>query len=137
MGPAGSPFGCQPRRIGAVKVTPVPSRHIGKFEDVEHVSYIIEGSRCVWFMGDASPLQWKERTDLPKPDVLVAPFAYATCGGWDITCKLGPKALVLLHLPQRDNDPHRLWAQVEAAVGKNNGPAVYVPDLEQRIRFVD
>ena len=137
MGPAGSPFGSQPRWIGAVKITPVPSRHIGKQDEVEHVSYIIQGSRCVWFMGDASPLQWKDREDLPRPDVLIAPFAYATCGGWDLTCSIGPKALVLLHLPQRDNDPHKLWDQVEAAVAKGDGPAVYVPELEQRIRFVD
>lgn len=137
MGPAESPFGSQPRRLGAVKITPVQSRHIGQHEDLDHVSYIIEGSRCVWFTGDASPLQWKDREDLPRPDVLIGPFGYATCGGWDITCKLGPKALVLLHLPTRDNDPHKLWSQVEAAVEKGNGPAVYVPELEQRIRFTD
>ncbi len=137
MGPAESPFGSQARRMGAVKITPIPSRHIGKQDDVDHVSYIIEGSHCVWFMGDASPLQWKDREDLPRPDVLIAPFGYATCGGWDITCQINPRALVLLHLPHRDNDPHRLWQQVEASVAKNNGPAVYVPELEQRIRFTD
>ena len=135
MGPADSPFGSQPRRLGAVKITPVPSRHIGKHEGVDHVSYIIEGSRCIWFMGDASPLQWKDRTDLPKPDILVAPFAYATAGGWEITRQLGAKALVLLHLPNRDNDPHGLWPQVDATIAKGNGPAVYIPEMEQRILF--
>lgn len=137
MGPAGSPFGSQPRRVGAVKITPIPSRHIGKHEDVEHVSYIIEGSSCVWFMGDASPLQWKDREDLPRPDVLIAPFGYAICGGWDITRQISPKAFVLLHMPERDNDPHNLWGQVEAAVRKNDGPKVYVPAVEQYIRFID
>jgi L-ascorbate metabolism protein UlaG (beta-lactamase superfamily) len=113
----------------------VPSRHIGKHEGVDHVSYIIEGSRCIWFMGYASPLQWKDRTDLPKPDILVAPFAYATAGGWEITRQLGAKVLVLLHLPNRDNDPHGLWPQVDATIAKGNGPAVYIPEMEQRILF--
>ena len=65
-------------RVGEVTIRPVPSRHIGKAEPgLAHHSFIIEGSQCVWFMGDAAPLQWKNRTDLPKPDVLIGPFAYA------------------------------------------------------------
>ena len=65
-------------QIGDVTITPVESRHLGRIEPgLQHVSYIIKGRQCVWFMGDAAPLQWKNRTDLPKPDVLIAPYAYA------------------------------------------------------------
>ncbi len=138
LGPADIPFTSSTEQtVGAVKITPVLSRHLGKADDVLHVSYIIEGSRCVWFLGDASPLQWKGRDELPRPDVLIAPFAYATCGGWDITRRLAPKAFVLVHLPDREDDPHGLWNQVEAVVRRGNGPAVYIPNLEQRIKFAE
>lgn len=102
-------------RVGDVKITPVPSRHLGKTEPgLEHHSFIIEGSRCVWFMGDAAPLQWKERTDLHRADVLIAPFAYAnTKAAWELSCSLADKVL-LLHLPDQDNDPFQLWQTVEA-----------------------
>lgn len=64
-------------------------------------------------MGDAAPLQWKDRNDLPKPDVLIAPFAYAnTKTAWELSCALAKK-VVLLHLPLRDNDPYGLWQAVE------------------------
>lgn len=138
LGPADIPFTSSTEQtVGNVKVTPIPSRHLGKADEVQHVSYIIEGSRCVWFLGDASPLQFKGRRDLPKPDVLIAPFAFATCGGWDITRRLAPKAFVLVHLPNRDDDSHGLWNQVEATVRRGNGPAVYIPELEQRIKFAE
>ena len=138
LGPADIPFTSSTEQtVGNVKVMPIPSRHLGKADEVQHVSYIIRGSHCVWFLGDASPLQWKGRQDLPKPDVLIAPFAYATCGGWDITCRLDPRAFVLVHLPRQEEDPHGLWQQVKRAVRRQNGPSVYIPDLDQRIRFAD
>ena len=138
LGPADIPFSSSTERtVGGVKVTPIANRHLGKACDVQHMSFIIEGSRCVWFLGDASPLQWKSRGDLPKPDVMIAPYAYATAGGWDVTCRLAPKALVLVHLPLQAEDPMCLWQQVESAVGQGNGPAVYVPELGQRIHFTD
>jgi len=70
--------------VGNVTITPIASRHLGKVEPgLQHVSFIIEGSRCVWFMGDAAPIQWKNRTDLPWPDVLIAPYAYGnTKAAW-------------------------------------------------------
>jgi len=102
-------------RIGEVSIAPVPSRHIGKTEPgLVHHSFVIQGSKCVWFMGDAAPLQWKNRTDLPKPDVLIAPYAYAnTKAAWDLSSTLANK-VVLLHLPERNNDPYGLWESVEA-----------------------
>lgn len=138
MGPADIPFSSNSERtVGGVKVTPVANRHLGRACDVQHMSFVLEGSRCVWFLGDASPLPWKSRQDLPRPDVVIAPFAYATAGGWDVTRSIGPKALVLVHMPPREDDPACLWQQVEATVGQGNGPAVYIPEMGQKIRFAE
>ena len=115
-------------RVGEVTITPVASRHIGKTEPgLIHHSFVIQGSQCVWFMGDAAPLQWKNRTDLPKPDVLIAPYAYAnTKSAWELTCSLAEK-VVLLHLPERNNDPYGLWPAVESTtVGATN---LYIPKI--------
>lgn len=113
---------------GAIRVSAVSSRHIGK-ADCPHVSYVIEGSRCVWFTGDAAPSQWKSKRDLPKPDVLIAPFAYATTeAAWRMTRELDPKAVVLLHLPEKSFDPAGLWTAVEQTVGQT--PWVFIPEME-------
>lgn len=115
-------------RIGEVTITPVPSRHIGKTEQgLTHHSFVIQGSQCVWFMGDAAPLQWKDRSDLPKPDVLIGPFAYAnTKTAWDLTCSLTDK-VVLLHLPDKNNDPYGLWKAVESTA--NGATNLYIPKI--------
>lgn len=118
---------------GSVRIMPVASRHIGK-ADCDHASFILEGSRCVWFMGDASPNQWKNRTDLPKPDLLIAPFAYAsTPSGWKITQSLGAKAVLLVHMPDRAQDPVGLWPMVEQTVGAEKD--VFIPQMEEFVKF--
>ena len=130
LGPEYLPEGL---RIGEVTVTPVPSRHIGKTEPgLSHNSFIIKGSKCVWFMGDAAPLQWKGRSNLPKADVLIVPYAYAnTKAAWDMTCALAEK-VVLLHLPERSNDPYGLWQSVEViAVG--SGKQLWIPQIGETI----
>lgn len=119
-------------RIGEITITAIPSRHIGKAEQgLVHNSFVIRGSKCVWFMGDAAPLQWKSRTDLPKPDVLIGPYAYAnTKSAWELSCSLADK-VVLLHLPERKNDPYGLWQGVESAtVGATN---LYIPQIGETI----
>ncbi len=127
--------GCvqQPLTVGGVRITPVPSRHLGKTDGTDHISYIIEGSRCVWFTGDAAPQPWLCREDLPRPDVLIAPYAYAMAGGWSVTQQLAPKALVLLHLPERQNDVYGLWDQVDASLGQGSGGSVYIPELCENV----
>ena len=118
-------------QYGDVRILPVASRHIGKF-DCPHASFVIEGSHCVWFMGDASPNQWKNRTDLPKPDVIIAPFAYAaTDAAWKITCSFKPKAIVLVHLPEREKDIYGLWTAVEKTIGES----VFIPEMEEFIKI--
>ena len=130
LGPEYLPM--QALRIGEVTITPVPSRHIGKTEPgLSHHSLIIKGSQCVWFMGDAAPLQWKDRGDLPKADVLIAPFAYAnTKTAWDLSCALAEK-IVLLHLPERDNDPYGLWQAVETTTA--GAANLYIPKMGETI----
>ena len=120
----------QTMRVGEVTITPVPSRHIGKAEPgLAHHSFVIQGSQCVWFMGDAAPLQWKDRSDLPKPDVLIGPFAYAnTKSAWEFTCSLAEK-VVLLHLPEKNNDPYGLWKAVESTT--NGAANLYIPQIRE------
>ena len=122
-------------RVGEVSITPISSRHLGKTEPgLDHHSYIIRGSKCVWFMGDAAPMQWKGRTDIPKPDVLIAPYAYAnTKAAWELTCALADR-VVLLHLPDRNNDPHCLWQCVEA-VAAHGKIKPWIPNIGETVTF--
>ena len=131
-GPESLPLGTV--KIGEVTVTPVESRHLGKAEpNLHHVSYVIQGSKCVWFTGDAAPLQWKNRTDLPKPDVLIAPYAYGnTKAAWELTCSL-TKQVVLLHLPQQEADPYQLWNTVEQITGGADGMRLWIPRIGEQI----
>ena len=120
-------------RVGEIAITPIESRHIGKTEPgLAHHSFVIQGSKCVWFMGDAAPLQWKNRSDLPKADVLIAPYAYAnTKAAWDLSCALADQ-VVLLHLPERNNDPYGLWQAVEATV-VNSAVKPHIPKIGETI----
>ena len=121
-------------KVGGVTVIPVNSRHIGKVEpNLAHHSFLITGSRCVWFMGDATPSQWVGRTDLPKPDVLIAPYAYAnTKAAWDFTRSV-TKHLVLLHLPPKQEDSYGLNAMVAQCIGNHPGMNVYIPNIGESI----
>lgn len=126
--------GCQRLQVGDVSVTAVNSRHIGKAgADTPHVSFVIRGSQCVWALGDSSPLQWQGREDLPKPDVLLVPYAYAcTEKGWQIARSLGARKTVLLHMPPRDNDPAQLWPAVRTVAGEELGKNLVYLELGQQ-----
>lgn len=101
-------------RVEDIKIQSVLTRHIGK-TDIKHVSFVIEGSKCVWFMGDASPSELKKMTTLKIPDVLIVPFAYAMSeASWKNTKAVGAKCILIVHLPDRENDPYKLWSAVEA-----------------------
>ena len=134
LGPADIPF-CSEKKLelDGIRITQIPSRHVGKYDQVGHVSFILEGSQCVWFLGDASPLQWKGHTALPKPDVLIAPYAYGMGNGWDIVKLLGAQKLVLVHLPERNTDPYGLWDAVEASAGQRGNIELYIPEMEQTL----
>lgn len=122
-------------RVGQVCIRPVASRHIGKTE-IKHRSYVITGRECVWFMGDASPLQWKHTNITPKPDVLIAPYAYATTStGWAVVKELKPRTLVLLHLPPENADPCELWKKVRAITRGENWLRLEIPSVGQWLQL--
>ena len=120
--------------VGGVTVTPIPSRHIGAAgKTTPHVSFLVEGSSCIWFLGDASPLQWRN-ADFPKPDVLIVPYAYATTqSAWNMTKELAPKKVVLLHMPDREDDTFGLWDAVEATV--MNAELLQIPAMGETIHI--
>lgn len=118
---------------GKVSIIPIASRHIGGF-DCPHCSFIVKGSSCVWFLGDASPNQWKNCGHLPVPDVVIVPYAYATTdASWRMTRRLGAEKVVLVHLPEREKDTLGLWAAVEKTVG--NEPGVFIPEMEGFVKI--
>lgn len=124
-----------PHKVGAVTVTPIRSRHIGKVgQTVRHFSFILQGTACVWFLGDASPVQWRGREELPRPDVLIVPYAYAaTQAAWELTRQLGAQSVVLLHMPQRDADPSGIWPAVQDVTAGLPGPQLHIPEMGERL----
>lgn len=125
LGPEDLP-GCKAsyrmQKKGNVTVTAIASRHIGAAgKTTSHASFVISGSKTVWFMGDSSPLQWKGKTDLPKPDVVIVPYAYCnTPSSWATTKSFGAETVILLHMPDREEDTIGLWASVEAVTAGEN-----------------
>ncbi len=109
----------------------IASRHIGKAE-IAHASYIIEGSKCIWFLGDASPLFWKGRGELPRPDIAIINYAYAMSpASWRITKEWGAERNLLLHLPPRDQDEYGLWPAVEQTT--QGDPSLIIPAIGETI----
>ena len=123
-------------RVGDITVTPVKSRHIGAAgKDTQHYSFLIQGSQCVFFTGDASPSQWRDMK-LPKIDVLIAPYAYAiTPAGWQAAKALGAERIVLVHMPSRETDPDSLWDMVLGVTGGADGATFYTPAMEEYIEI--
>lgn len=121
--------------VGDVRIVPVHCRHLGAAgKDTPHAGFVVIGSKCVWFTGDSSPSQWKGRQDLPKPDVVIVPYAYCnTPTSWMFTKSLGA-AVILLHMPQRDKDPIGLWGAVESTVGDD--PMPITPAMSQTIEII-
>lgn len=136
LGPENLPCGTTTRGIAAgwVSVLPIKSRHIGKeYFHIPHVSFDIEGSKTVWFLGDAVPSQWHGIDR--KCHVLIAPFAYATTeAAWRRTCELADH-VVLVHMPLRENDPAGLWPQVEAVTGAYCPVQLYMPAIGETIEI--
>ncbi len=118
-------------RVGEVTVTAVETRHLGKTEPgLLHHSFVIEGSRCIWFMGDASPIQMKKLAAFPKPDVLIVPYAYAnTSSAWELTKAVCLGTVVLLHLPEKEKDPTGIWQQVETVT--NGESCLWIPEISE------
>ena len=134
LGPENLSFSTTSKGVGirGVSVLPVKSRHIGKeYMDVPHFSLSIQGSRSVWFMGDATPSQWSEVDR--KCDVLIVPFAYALSdSAWRMTCRLAD-TVVLVHMPLEENDPAQLWPQARKVIGQHCPVKLYIPQLGETI----
>lgn len=135
LGPENLPFGTTSRglAVGGISILPVKSRHIGKeYFHTPHVSFNIQGSKSVWFMGDAVPSQWRGVNQ--RADVIIAPFAYAASdSAWRLTCDLAKEAVVLVHMPLRENDPAGLWPQVEAVTGNSCPVRLCIPKIGETI----
>lgn len=130
LGPADIPYSSrEPLRLGEVTVTPVESRHIGKTDCTQHLSFVLQGSRCVWFLGDASVLHWQKLPALPDPDVVIAPYGFLLGRGWEYCKGLKPDAVVVLHLPEKANDPYGLWEALEKTLDEAPGPKVLIPAM--------
>ena len=134
LGPADIPY-CQAGQWsnGNVTVMPVECRHLGKSDGAMHQAYVISGSRCVWFTGDAAPATWRKLTQLPRPDVIIAPYAYATGSTWQMCKELGADTVVLLHLPEEGNDAYGLWDAVRQTVGQDMTPRLLIPALGESL----
>ncbi len=125
LGPESSLIG----EVCGVKVQGIPTRHIGR-ADVPHISFVIEGEKCIWFMGDASPLEMRKLADFPKPDILIVPYAFAiTESAFKSAKALAPLKIVLIHMPDRANDENGLWDMVESTVGTDD--SVIIPDISE------
>ena len=126
-----------PTKAGAVQIIAGPSRHMGaEYTDTPHYSFLLKGSSMVWFMGDASPLQWQGMERMPHPDLLIAPFAYAsTEAAWRITESLSPKRILLTHLPSREQDGEGLWSAVDQVVRQYGEGRVRRPQMGEKCVF--
>lgn len=118
---------------GRVEITPVETRHMGKASAGEHVSFVVKGSRCVWFMGDASPVELLKLRPFPKPDVLVVPFPYVSSpGAVRKVIEWNPEQVVVVHLPLKEQDPDGLWRAVSEYAKLLTMP-VWTPEIGQTI----
>ncbi len=118
-------------KVEGVTLKAISTRHIGKVE-IPHTSFIVSGSKCIWFMGDASPLTLKQMNQFQKPDAIIVPYAYAiTESAWRMTKALGADRIVLLHLPMREEDIYGLWQLVEAVT--QGDPCLYIPNIGESV----
>ena len=134
LGPASVKGSMMSITVNGVSILPLPSRHIGAAgRGVPHMSFVIKGSKTVWFLGDAAPTQWRDSAVLPPPDLLIVPYAYAnTESSWAFTKSFGAQ-IVLLHMPDEAQDDIGLWAAVKNAVGQD---ALIIPDMSETIEIL-
>ena len=121
--------------LNNLKIIPISCRHIGLTgKDTPHCGFVIAGTKTVWFTGDSSPLQWKNREDLPKPDVLIVPYAFVNSNSsWEFTKSMNA-AVVLLHMPNRTDDTAGLWTSVENTVGDLS--QIIIPDMGETLAYL-
>ena len=120
-------------KINNVSIKAINTRHIGK-TDIDHSSIVIDGSKTVWFMGDASPSELVKFKNFTTPEVLIIPYAYAlTPSAVKQTRAIEAKLNVLIHLPNKNDDSYGLWDGVLQNIG--NDPSFIIPDVGQQIEI--
>lgn len=128
-----SPENRESQRMSQVELVAVPTRHIGK-TDVEHISFVIKGSKTIWFMGDAGPLMLKKMAGYEKPDVLFAPFAYFnSSSSLELTKSVGAKKIIVLHLPDKNNDEFKICESVQESI--KNEQNIHIINLGETIKL--
>jgi len=117
-----------------VKIIPIQTRHLGAAgKDTPHASFLIEGSKNILFTGDAAPTQWRQKK-LPHIDVLIVPYAYCnTLPAWELTKSLGAKTVVLVHMPEENEQTRDYYDPVRQTVGND---CLYMPAMEQTIEIL-
>lgn len=116
-----------------VEVKGIKTRHIGK-EDISHLSYIISGDVNILFTGDASPLDLKNISYDIKPDVIIAPFAYATTeASLKITESFNPKLVILIHFPLYENDTFGIWDSVCRVI--KDEKKFIIPEIGEKVIY--
>ncbi len=122
--------------LGQLKITAVLIRHLGK-SDSSHVSFILEGTSCIWFAGDGTPNELCRLEGFPKPDVLIVPYAYAsTRSSFSKIVALGAHSIVIVHLPDREEDPYGLYDAVEKTTKGCTIPNILIPDIGETLTFI-
>lgn len=122
--------------VGSVRLTKIPTRHMGHYgKTTDHFSFVVQGSKTLWFLGDASPMELKRLADFPKPDVLVIPYPYiSTPPALKSLESLLPCKIVLLHLPLKTNDPDGIWQSISPAL-KQLEQYLYLPELGETLNL--
>ena len=92
-------------KIDSITLSFIKTRHIGK-TNIPHTSILILGSKNILFTGDASPSEFKTIINqLPKVDVLLAPFAYvSTNSAYSVSKSITDGEIFILHLPKEEDD---------------------------------
>ncbi len=124
--------------ISGIHIQPVVSRHEGeRYGNTPHLDYIVQGSLCVWFLGDAEPNQDVEgKYSLPLPDVLIAPWFFAASEeNWVTVSELAPKLLILTHLPEPERDTDGRRAAVETVLAAHPEQTAVIPELLEPVKF--
>lgn len=117
--------------VNGLKLFAVPTRHIGKY-DISHVSFVLTGEKCVWFMGDASPSELKKLASFPNPNVLIVPFAYVnTKNTLDSIKQLNPDKIIVLHMPDEEKDEFGLWETVKDTIKAETN--IVIPEIGETV----
>ena len=122
--------------LGKVRISAVSTRHMGHYgKTTGHQSYVVEGSRVVWFLGDASPTELRKLASFPKPDVLLIPYPYiSTPAALKIVEEYLPCRIVLLHMPLEKDDPEGIWQSANAGM-EHLKAYLYVPQMGEDMKI--